>query len=413
MPGPAPAFEHTPVDRAGVRHLHHVTEWDEPRRPPPERRVHRDVQQHPRVVEPLELPAREQERLTPLEQLLRIDPQSERTEHERAMQIDLDAVVRVLVDARLAEPQPRTPDAARAAAAHVPSVPAARTPARSRRWTPTDRDRRTTGGTAPDTSCARRMPPSARRTRCLRRRTRRPGRPACARRRRHHVIASRCAASSAAACSSSSSSQPDATLSTARPVMRSNRIRREQPLPHGVGDGRPARSAGTPSRPNAAIARASVSTASFIASRSVHLLDDPETQEHRRGNLRPVACDLRPAPSGVPRRAGRRARRRSAERRRSSQTAVAPPDSSWICSITRRRHEHVGADAPTAAPRPIAGTGRRPGPSQPHHVRSPARPERVPRVEHELRVLGHPVQVVRAVRREHRDQVGAGDRDGS
>ena len=180
MPGLAPPFERTPVDETRVRHLHDVAERDEPGWPPPERGVHRDVHQHPRVVEPAELPTCQEEGLAAFEQLLGTDPEAERTEDERAMQVDLD-VDRPGACARWpCRTAPRTPAGARAAAARAPSVPTARTRARSRPSRPTDRRRRTIAGRSRGTSCARPTPPSGRRTRCPRRRTRPPGSRACA-----------------------------------------------------------------------------------------------------------------------------------------------------------------------------------------------------------------------------------------
>ena len=68
----------------------------------------------------------------PIEQLLRIDPQPERPQHERPMQIDLDAIVRMLVDARLAEPHLEPRSGLRPLSYVSERVRAARTPARSR-----------------------------------------------------------------------------------------------------------------------------------------------------------------------------------------------------------------------------------------------------------------------------------------
>src|SRR5207344_2106945 len=90
-----PPQQDVPLDLAGEGDLHNVPKRYQARWPPAERRVHGHVQQHPGVVDPAELPTREQERFAAVEQLLWTDPEAERAEDERAMQVDLDAVLRV------------------------------------------------------------------------------------------------------------------------------------------------------------------------------------------------------------------------------------------------------------------------------------------------------------------------------
>ena len=276
------------------------------------------------------------------------------------------------------------------------------------RETRAGRRRRTTAGTAPGTSCARPTRLSARRTGCLRRRTHPPAPRASARRERHHAIASRCAASSSDACSSVSVSQPAAALSTARPVMRSARTRESSRSPHidrerSVGSG-----SGTPGSPNPAIARASASAA-VVSHRS----PAPPRRPRGRSKLsrQPSTCAAISIGSVAVRRrqAGRPGRQRSSALaarptpRSHHRTARAPRSSAGVVTSTSAPTRRLSASADRWKRTPV-------GPLTAAPRSAAVRPERVPRVEHQLRVLGHPVQVVRAVRRQHRDQVGAGDR---
>ena len=345
MPGPAPAFEHTPVDETRVRHLHHVAEWNEPRRPPPERGVHRNVQQHPRVVEPAELLAREQERLATLEQLLGTDPESERTEDERAMQIDLDAVVRVLVNAGLAEPRleprpwlgplPHMSQASQQPARplvvgrgnqqiHIGERPQAGLRIhRVRDGCPLQDGEPDAFGVErvrqahelalhAQAPCHRATVLGEQRCRLHFVQLERTGRRALDRETRHAF-------------------EPDP---------------REQPLPDELGTLRRLGPAVPPSKPNTATLRASVSTSCASSGIRVRpLLDDPETQEHLEAILRPG-----PGSHPPPSRAAAASRSTSSGKRRREVQAL--PDGGRAAGqlvdllITRLRHEHVGADTP-------------------------------------------------------------------
>ena len=171
-------------------------------------------------------------------------------------------------------------------------------------------------------------------------------------------MAPRCSARSSAAWASLRRSQPDAALSTARPVMRSNRIRASS-CPHTGSESSAGSLGDATSSPDAATLRASVSTRfapSGIRVRSP--LGDPQPEEHLEAFLH-LALDLlhlRPVLRREPaHELGKRRRDLEAvpHRGRTAGQLVH-------LRIARPRHEHIEAHPPVqriggpAEPRVVA-----------------------------------------------------------